>query len=460
MLPTVTRFIIKQTKEILMVMKTEPGKKKYFIVYAVILEIISILCMFMFAGLHSEHMNVIQTFITEKGGGWSANMTMLPMTIGNLICIALTFVFGTLFIRIGVRKTMIPFMVLSGLGCVGISLANGLDCFGGVASGNYPLFFASMMLVRCASPVFQMGAMMLITNWFIRLRGRMASICSMGATIFTVVGTSAMPNVIAKSWNGDYRPFYYGVGVLCILMAVVMGVFLKDFPEDAGLFPDGTDHAPISEKEDETPLTVSEVLRDPIAWKVAIVQTAPTVLLSGMMSSMALSFITRGGSDLWLQATVFVSVGAIAGVACSLLFGVLNDKLGALITMVLFLISMLIPTLTLMFMPSHKNTVLLIILAVGLALSLGAAPVTHPCLVAHFYGRKKFQSVNRVTMALEMIPGSFSGIMMTSLIRSGHAKLAYLILIILVVISFITLMTMMKIPDANAADRDSIHRKA
>ncbi|MDO4529110.1 MAG: hypothetical protein Q4B55_01735, partial [Lachnospiraceae bacterium] len=93
-------------------MKTEKTKKRRFIVFAVILSILSILCMFMFAGLHSEHMNVIQTFITEKGGGWSANMTMLPMTIGNLICIVLTFVFGTLFIRVGVRKIMIPFMIL------------------------------------------------------------------------------------------------------------------------------------------------------------------------------------------------------------------------------------------------------------------------------------------------------------------------------------------------------------
>ena len=175
---------------------------------------------------------------------------------------------------------------------------------------------------------------------------------------------------------------------------------------------------------------------------------------------MALSFITRGGSELWLQATVFVSAGAIAGVACSLLFGLLNDKLGALITQLLFLVSMLIPTVTLLFMPSQKNTILLVILAVGLALTLGAAPVIHPCLVAHLYGRQKFQSVNRVTMAIEMVPGAFSGIMMTSLIGSGHARLAYLILIILDIISFVTLMTMMKIPDANAADRDSLHHKA
>ena len=441
-------------------MKTENPKKKRFIVYAVILAILSILCMFMHAGLQTEHMNIIQTFITEEGGGWSANMTMLPLTIGNLIAVVLTFVFGTLFIRVGVRKIMIPFFVLAGIGCVGISLANGLDCFGGTSAGSYPFFFASLIVIRCCVPVFQMGCMMLITNWFIRLRGRMVSVSCMGATLFTIVGTSVMPNVIAKSWGGDYRPFYYGVAVLCVIMAVILGLCLKDSPEKAGLFPDGRDHAPLSEKEDETPLTVSQVLKDPTAWKMTVVQTAPNVLISGIMSSMAISFIARGGQELWLQATVFVSFGAIGGVACSLLFGVLIDKIGALKTQAIFLICMLIPTVTLMFMPSHKNTLLLVIFAVGLALSIGPAPVTHPCVISHIYGRKKFQSVNRVVMAIQMIPGAFAGILMTGLIGAGHAKLAYLILIILDAISFITLMTMMKIPDANAADRDTLHHKA
>ena len=337
-------------------------------------------------------------------------MTMLPLTIANLIAVVLTFVFGTLFIRVGVRKIMIPFIVLAGLGCVGIALANGLDCFGGTSAGSYPFFFASLMVVRCSVPVFQMGCMMLITNWFIRLRGRMVSISCMGATLFTVVGTSVMPNVIAKSWGGDYRPFYYGVAVLCVIMAVILGLCLKDSPEDAGLFPDAADHAPISEEGATTSLKASEVLRDPIA--------------------------------------------------CALLFGVLIDKIGALKTEALFLICILIPTVTLMFMPSKKNVFLLVIFAVGLAFSIGPAPVTHPCVVSHLYGRRKYQSVNRITMALQMIPGAFSGILMTGLIGAGHAKLAYLILIILDVISFITLMTMMKIPDANAADRDTIQNKA
>ena len=198
------------------------SKKKNFTIVAAILVVFDLLCMFMYAGMQVEQMNIIQTFITEEGGGWSANLTMLPLTIGNLAAIVLTMVYGTLMIKFGVKKIMIPFMVLTGLGCIGIALANGLDCFGGTKAGNFPLFFISLFVIRCCCPIFQMGGAMLITNWFIKLRGRMASIGSIGATIFTIVGTSLMPNVISKSWNGDYRPFYYGIAVLTLIMILVL----------------------------------------------------------------------------------------------------------------------------------------------------------------------------------------------------------------------------------------------
>ncbi|MBR2696246.1 MAG: MFS transporter [Parasporobacterium sp.] len=427
--------------------------KKKFLFFGIVLVFFNLLCMFMYAGMQVEHMNIIQTFITEDGGGWNANLTMLPMTIGNIAAIILTIVYGTLLIKFGIKKIMIPFMALTGLGCVGIALANGLDCFGGTKAGNFPLFFIALFVIRCCCPIFQMGGAMLITNWFIRLRGRMASIGSIGATIFTIVGTSLMPNVISKQWNGDYRPFYYGVAVLTLLMILILVFLLKDVPEDAGLYPDGMDHSPLSEIGDNTPIKASKMLRDKKLWQLTIVMIAPQFVLPAIMSSMAISFMTLGGSELWLAATAFLSVGAIGGIPCSLAFGWLNDKLGSLKAEMIFILSMLIPTLSLIFMPVKKSVILLSIMAIGLAIILGAAPVMGPCIVAYVYGRKQYQAANRLAFAMSLIPAAFSGIMMTSLIQSGHAKIAYLILIIIIAISFTALMTMRKLPDANAADR-------
>ena len=59
-------------------------------------------------GLQNDQINIIQAFITEKGGGWKASSTQLPMTVGNFICIILTFLYGTLFIKFGEPIVTIP----------------------------------------------------------------------------------------------------------------------------------------------------------------------------------------------------------------------------------------------------------------------------------------------------------------------------------------------------------------
>lgn len=429
------------------------NNKRRFIGYAVALCVLGVCSVFIHTGLQTEHMNIIHTFITEEGGGWSANATMLPLTIANLVSIVLIFVYGTLFVKYGVRKMMVPFMILTALSCVGIALANGLDCYGGKASGNYPLFFISLFVSRCAVTVFSMGSIMLLANWVIKYRGRLMSILSAGATLFTVVGTSLMPNIISKNWGGDYRPFYYGMGGLCLLMALFAIFLLKDTPEDAGLFPDGADHAPFSETDQVSHLTVREVLSDKNAWKLIGVLSVSSFIITAMMSSMALRFIELGGQELWLSATIFISVGAIVGIVFGFAFGFITDKIGALKAELIYYIALFIPLFSLLFMPKQKSIIVLVILAFGLAVVLGGAPTTLPCLTTHVYGRLKYQSANRITQAIMMIPSAFSGLFMTGLIQSGHGNIAYILLLLICAGGMIILFTMFKIPDANAADR-------
>lgn len=123
------------------------AKNKKFLGYAVLLCILGIVFMFLYSGLQNDQINIIQAFITEKGGGWKASSTQLPMTVGNFICIILTFLYGTLFIKFGVKKPLIVVMIITAIATLGIAAANGLDCNGGAASGNYVLFFISLFVV-------------------------------------------------------------------------------------------------------------------------------------------------------------------------------------------------------------------------------------------------------------------------------------------------------------------------
>ena len=111
-------------------------KNKKFARYAIAFNLLGIVFNFMYSGLQNDQINIIQAF-----SAWNNNVTLLPLTIGNLVCIVLTFIYGTLFIKVGIKKTLIPCIGLSALGCLGIAAANGIASVNGavinsVAPGN------------------------------------------------------------------------------------------------------------------------------------------------------------------------------------------------------------------------------------------------------------------------------------------------------------------------------------
>lgn len=429
------------------------SKNKKFLGNAILLCVLGVVFMFLYSGLQNDQIGIIQAFITEEGGGWSANATQLPMTIGNIACIVLTFVYGTLFVKYGVKKPLIVVMVITALAVLGMVAANGLDCNGGAASGNYVLFFIALFIVRCGCMILQMAGFMLVANWFIRLRGQIMGIVTVGSPLFSVVGTAGMTSLIAKQFGGDYRPFYIGVVVLIVVVLLVVAFCIKDTPEEAGLYPDGADHAPASETGDEVHLTVGQVLKEKKAWQLIISYGAFTFIINACMGSMAIRYITLGGIEVWLGATKYLAIGAILGIPMSYIFGLLDDKLGSVKASMVLGLCELIPVLCLMLQPMGGSVPLMIGWGFGVACMTGGVPTLHPCITAYVYGRREYQSANRIIMAIQLIPSAVAAMMMTMLITSGKAMVGYGILIAIIVAGLIATATMLKIEDANAADR-------
>ena len=428
-------------------------KNKKFMGHAILLCLLGVVFMFLYSGLQNDQINIIQAFITDGAGGWTVTQTQLPMTIGNFVCIVLTFLYGTLFIKYGVKKPLIVVMLICALGVLGIAAANGLDCNGGAASGNYALFFVSLFTVRCACMILQMAGFMLVANWFIRYRGQVMGIVTMGSPLFSVVGTSVMTRFISKHLGGDYRPFYVGIAVLIVIVLLIVGFCVKDTPEEAGLYPDGADHAPKSEDNEEIKLTVGEVLREKRAWQLIISFGAFQFIINACMGSMAVRYIGLGGIEVWLQAVVYLSIGAILGIPMSYVFGFLDDKFGSVKASIVLGLSELIPVICLMLQPQGGSLPLMIGWGFGVACMTGGVPTMHPCITSYVYGRKEYQSANRIIMAIQLIPSAVAAMMMVSLLVAGKENLAYGILIAIIIVGLIATFTMLPIKDANAEDR-------
>ena len=105
--------------------------------------ILGIVYMFMYSGLQNDQINIINAF-----SAWNTNLTLAPMTIGNLVCIALSFVYGSLFVKVGPKKTVIPCNISIVWSCAGF-IRNKEEKNNRIKKGDEsssPLVCASMIL--------------------------------------------------------------------------------------------------------------------------------------------------------------------------------------------------------------------------------------------------------------------------------------------------------------------------
>ncbi len=463
--------------------------------YTIAFLILGVVYMFMYSGLQNDQINIIQGF-----SAWTNAATLAPMTVGNLVCIVLSFVYGTLFIKIGPKKTLIPCICLSALGCLGLVAANGLASVNGVdlasvaangeiAHGNYTLYAISLFVIRCTCMCFQLSGFMFASNWFIRYRGRVLGIITLGSPLFSVIGTSVMTTFISKSLNGDYRPFYVGITVVLVLVAVLTALLLKDKPEDAGLYPDGADHAPASEEGDQDGdvASVGEILSMSKTWVMIINFGCFNFIINACMASMVAWFThlavanvdmvqkgimadmfngmggLEGAGAMVLfvgQATRWLSVGAILGIPLSFLFGVIDDKLGTPIACIALGITEFIPVTGLLVQKAAVqstgscNVPMLILWGIGVACMTGGVPTMNPASVGYAFGRREFANGQRVVMSLQLIPMAFSAQIMASLINSSNDISGWILCYVIIIVGILFCLPMFKWGDAMAADRD------
>lgn len=423
------------------------AKNKKFLGYGILLSILGIVFMFLYSGLQNDQINIIQEF-----SAWSGDATMAPMTVGNFVCIVLTFLYGTMFIKFGVKKSLIPTMIICAVGCLGIAAANGLSCNDG--AGNYTLYFASLFITRCTCMMLQMAGFQLVASWFVRFRGQIMGIVTVGSPLFSVIGTAGMTGLIRGNFGGDYRPFYIGIAVLLVIVAIVVGFLIKDTPEEAGLYPDGADHAPKSEAGgEEVKLTIKDILTTKKGWQVIISFGALTFIINACMGSMAMRYLTLG-DGVWPTATKYLAIGAILGIPMSYVFGLIDDKVGTVKAAIVLGLCELLPILGLMLQPEGGSVQLMLMWGFGVACMTGGVPALHPCIMAFAYGRREYQSANRIIMAIQLIPSAVAAQIMVGFIGKGQAASAYIMLLIILAVGIVTLLTMLGMKDANAADRD------
>lgn len=421
-------------------------KSAKFARYTIVLMVLGVFYMFLYSGLQNDHINILTPYLAQTYG-WDDLKITNPVTYGALVVIIFYLIIGAAFVKFGVKKILVPCIVLLALGCLGIALAG----------ENYGLYFVSLFIVRIMVVPLQMGGFMLAANWFIKYRGRVLGVITAGSPLFSIVGIGLL-TAMANSLG--LKTAYMAIAGIVILVGILTALFIKDTPEEAGLFPDGAAQSPLSEGQD-TGVTVSlkEVLTDSRAWKLIISYGILQFVIVAMMAYMAVRYITLGTPDdvpnLFVsKALMWLSIGAAAGIPMSYVLGWIDDKLGSVKASLVLIVLYLFAVIPLAIMPVGGSAPLMAIWAFGVACMTGGMPTMHPCVTSYVYGRKKYMAANKWIMTIQAIPMAFAVAFMGAFNQMGQLTTAYYILIGLLAVAFITVLTMKNIPDANAADRE------
>lgn len=393
--------------------------------------IAGIFLQYLYSCLMTDHINALQPYYAALYG-WESTKITAPISYAALAVILFTLIVGTLFIKFGVTKVLIPSTLLCGLATVGLSFAG----------DNYVVYFICLFLMRLLTLVFQMGNMQLCTNWFLELRGRALGFSTIGNPLCTA---TAITLLTLGTQSGLGMKTYTIMGVITIGLGLFIGFLVKDTPETVGLNPDGAEVPCKSTHQDAGTITLKEVFSQSNAWLLMVAFGLLNFCIVSIMAFFVPHMASTGTADsVYLPA---LSVAALLGIPISYVLGWIDDKFGTVKACMLLCVTFIASLAALYFM--HANSVALIaVAAFGIAGITGGTPNLHPSMTAYVFGRKNYQAANRYIMTIQAAFQAFATMFMSKVADiTGSFRMGYAIMIVLVLVAAGCLILIGRTPD-------------
>ncbi len=309
----------------------------------------------------------------------------------------LLFLIGRLMDRLG-RRIMLT----------AVALMLGLACWYNSFVAGPIMLFAGFFMVR----YFGQGSMTLIPNtlvsqWFIKYRGRALSFASLGG----LLGAACFPPVINVLIDGyGWQVTWRLLGTALIVLFVPLAwYFVRNRPEDLGLRPDGaaaavaTDGGKPDAAVEEDSWTLSEAVRTRAFWLILICGAVPAAVYTGITFQI---FSIFGNQGIDRTTTAFVlSLIPLVSFGCSLVSGFVVERVN--VSRMLALTLLLNVAAPLLLLLAHSYAVV-VLFAVSWGVAQGFLNVPMGVIWPNYFGRKHLGSIQSVTTTA-MVIGSALG---------------------------------------------------
>ena len=245
--------------------------------------------------------------------GWSLTLLTGALTAQTLANASIAPILGRVLDRFGARPVMLFGAIVAGIGLLLLTQIQEI--------WHFWLLYATVG----ALGLHEMGSFtgpVLITKWFVRLRGRAMALATLGTTVGGMVMAPIVGFLVSTAgWRETWRMM--GIAVLVIMIPLIL-LFVRRQPEDMGLQPDGDKEnngqrsgaqrkAPNRYAGTEVSWTTKEAMRTKTLWllvvgmnlvsvsaNVTVIHLVPFLTLQEGVSAQAAAFIVTlrlGGSS-------------------------------------------------------------------------------------------------------------------------------------------------------------------
>ena len=338
--------------------------------------IYQVIWFFFMTGMTVDGLNVIVPQIAAFRG-WNPDAVLSISSPASIIALFLVMVFGSLARKFGLKRTTVVTMIAAGV--VTIAYGN---------APSIPVYAVCLVLMVTLINAFSLVlGLSICTNWFPTKKGVV-----MG---FTTIGMNLASALISQILNQLSAHFNIAIAIsimggVIILVGILTQLFIKETPEEAGCYPDNDPYVAEMLKQQGEQCGVSEItyldaLKNPKTWIFGVAYGFFGLATVGIMSQLVGFFQTTKGYDFQAALNV-VTIAAVIGIVGSVLWGVVDQKIGTKKTSVLFGIWYCIGILLLL----SSNTAIMVAGIVMLGAGIGGNGNFPPSMAALIYGRKDF----------------------------------------------------------------------
>ena len=343
--------------------------------------------------------------------GWNVSILYMFSTVAAWISVIGAGLWGAICGKKTCRLAWTLSLLVCAVGCVIWNFAPGAN--------SVPVYFIGLALANVGGMGFAyIASLEVISNWFPRKKGMAMGWVTIGFPLSAVIASPLCGALVGiLGLNGIYLMY----AVLCVILAIFVWIFVRDYPEEKGAFPDNNpafdkagaeaEHQAALEYMKNSPWTGKKLLRTPNFWKIVYPLGIMEMLSLGIMTN----FMPRM-TQIGYQQMEVIPMLMIAGlVACvgSVLCGVLDSKVGPkkaiIITYVIAIISIVLNVAGGLVMEGGNKglaTVLFYLSLPFLAIMLGGAANYLVSLTNTIWGRYDFPAAYRFLKPFVAIVGA------------------------------------------------------